>query len=205
MEEEPAAGTRARKRDEATARMLDAAIAVMVSGGELTHDRVAADAGVGRRTVYRYFPDRDALMQAIWARITERAGPQVGFPETEEALLASIPHIHRGFDRIAEVSTLLRSTPQGRTVRLSRREERRAMYAAATADAVADLAEPDRTIATAMLQMLHTTPWLELRDQWGLDGDAIARGIGWTIRTLLADLRARGSAPLDQRPPPTTG
>jgi hypothetical protein len=53
-------------------------------------------------------------------------------------------------------------------------------------------------LAIAMLQVLHTTPWLEMRDHWGLTGQQIARATGWAIRALLADLAARGSLPLDQ-------
>ena len=65
-------------------------------------------------------------------------------------------------------------------------------------DAVKDLPEEDRTLATAMLQALHTTPWLEMREHWGLDGEQIARASGWAIRTLLADLKARGGKPLGE-------
>ncbi len=49
-----------------------------------------------------------------------------------------------------------------------------------------------------MLQVLHTTPWLEMRDHWGLKGEQIARATGWAIRTLLADLKTRGNKPLDE-------
>jgi hypothetical protein len=55
------------------------------------------------------------------------------------------------------------------------------------------------------LQVLHTTPWLEMRDHWGLDGQQVARAAGWAIRTLVADLKARGSLPLDQDPPAKDG
>jgi hypothetical protein len=53
-----------------------------------------------------------------------------------------------------------------------------------------------------MLQVLNTTPWLEMRDHWGLDGKQIARATGWAVRTLLNDLKARGDLPLDRDLPP---
>lgn len=83
-------------------------------------------------------------------------------------------------------------------MRLSQKAERQQSYRAATADAVEKLPEPDRTLATAMLQVLHTTPWLEMRDHWDLDGEQIARVTGWAIRVLLDDLRTRDGKPLDQ-------
>jgi AcrR family transcriptional regulator len=189
---------RAQKKDAVRASIADALIELLAEGAsELNHDRVADRAGIARRTVYRYFPDREALMQAAWERVTALAGPNVTFPTSEADLLATLKPIHEGFDRIAPISTVVRSTPQGRAIRLSQRGRRVASYTAAAADAVKDLSPEDRLLATAMLQVLHTTPWLEMRDHWELDGTQIARACDWAIRALLADLRRRGDRPLD--------
>jgi hypothetical protein len=48
-----------------------------------------------------------------------------------------------------------------------------------------------------MLQVLHTTPWLEMRDPSRLSGEQIARVTGRAIRTLPADLRVRKGLALD--------
>ena len=63
-------------------------------------------------------------------------------------------------------------------MRLAQKAERQASYTAATADAVKDLPRRDR-LATAMLQVLHTTPWLEMKDHWDLTGEQMARVTGW--------------------------
>ncbi len=73
-----------------------------------------------------------------------------------------------------------------------------ASYTKALAEAVKELPKEDRKLATAMLQVLHTTPWLEMRDQWDLDGRQIARAAAWAVRTLLKDLKTRRGLPLDQ-------
>ena|ERR1700761_1174572 len=112
--------------------------------------------------------------------------------------LSTLHDIYTGFDKIAPLATLVRSTPQGRAIRLASNRRRVESYRAATADAVKNLPPEDRTLATAMLQVLHTTPWLEMRDHWKLSGAQIARTTGWAIRTLLKDLRARGGKPLDE-------
>ena len=54
----------------------------------------------------------------------------------------------------------------------------------------------EQGVPTELLQMLHTTPWLEMRDHWGLTGEEIATATGWAMRTLLADLRSREGRPL---------
>jgi predicted kinase len=197
-------GVRDRKKDEARNSILDAFIALLVESGDISHDAIADRTGLGRRTIYRYFPDRDVLMQAAWTRVRELAGPQVILPSSMDELLATLEPIYTGFDAIAPVAAMVRATPQGRQLRLSSNAARTQAYATATADVVRQLPKSDQKLATAMIQVLHTTPWLEMRDHWGLNGSQIARAAEWTIRALLADLSARGARPLDQpleRPP----
>lgn len=194
----PAKGQRERNKEDARARILDAALELLADGqAELNHDAIAALTGISRRTVYRYFVDRKALLAAASTRVRELAGSRVVFPKSEADLLDTRP-IYVGFDNIAPIATLVRSTPEGRAMRLAQKDERQATYTAATADAVKQLPKRDRVLATAMLQVLHTTTWLEMRDHWDLSGEQIARVTAWAIRTLIADLRARGSKPLDQ-------
>jgi AcrR family transcriptional regulator len=192
---------RADRKEEVRARILDAFIGLLTEGSsDLSHDAVCARANVGRRTVYRYFPDRAALMDGALMRVRELAGPKVDYPKSAEELQATLEPIYTGFDAIAPIAIMLRTTPQGRALRLAQNDRRVASYTAALADAVHELPEEDRKLATAMLQVLHTTPWLEMHDHWGLDGRQIARATGWAVRTLLADLKRRGATPLDEDP-----
>lgn len=197
-EAEPKApGLREQKKEEVRNRIADALIALLTEGRmDISHDLVAEHSGVARRTVYRYFPDRQSLLAIASDRVRELAGPGVRFPTSEADLLGTLYDIYTGFDRIAPIATLVRSTPQGRAMRRSQNDQRQEAYTAAVADAVKDLSPEDRKLATAILQVLHTTPWLEMRDHWDLSGKQIAKATGWAIRTLLADLRARGAKPL---------
>jgi len=193
---EEAVGQRERNKEAARTRILDAVIELMTDGRtDLSHDAVAERTGISRRTIYRYFVDREALLGAASAWVRELAGARVSFPKSESDLLDT-QSIYQGLDRIAPIATLVRSTPQGRAMRLAQKKERQERYSKATADAVKDLPKDDQLLATAMLQVLHTTPWLEMRDHWDLSGEQIAKATGWAIRTLLADLRARKGAPL---------
>jgi AcrR family transcriptional regulator len=195
----PPEGARDRKKDEVRNRLLDAWIELMVEGSvDLTHDEAAARAGVARRTAYRYFPDRKAIMEAALLRVRELAGPHVVLPATMADIEATLEPVYTGFDRIAPIVIMTRSTPQGRALRMSQNDARVAAYVQATAEAVKDLPPADRKLATAMIQLLHTTPWLEMHDTWGLDGKEIARVTRWALRALVADLKARGDRPLDE-------
>lgn len=190
---------RERKKDEARGRIVDALMALIAEGQDaVSHDAVAERAGVSRRTVYRYFPDREALLQSVWVRVNELAKSGGRFPTSYEDMLASLIPIYTGFDRIAPLATLIRATPQGRAVRRSQNKTRVPAYTKVGEEVAPDLPPDDRLLVSAMLQVLHTTPWLEMRDHWGLSGEQIARAAGWAIRTLVADLKARGGLPLDQ-------
>ncbi|MGH8446694.1 MAG: TetR/AcrR family transcriptional regulator [Solimonas sp.] len=192
-------GIRSQKKDALRNQVADELIALIAEGRlDLSHDLVAERTGISRRTLYRYFPNQESLMQAAWQRVTEQAGPKVTFPQSERDLIDQLPDIYRGFDEIAPIATLVRSTPQGRAIRLSQKKKRVESYTAAAADAVRQLPPKDRKLATAMLQVLHTTPWLEMRDHWDLSGEQIAEATGWAMRTLLADLRKRKGKPLSE-------
>jgi len=72
---------------ESLRRMLDAAETVLATHGlqGATLPRIAAQAGVSPANVYRRFRDKDALMEAVFRRLTERssAGVESQFdPET---------------------------------------------------------------------------------------------------------------------------
>jgi AcrR family transcriptional regulator len=193
---------RESRKDEVRTRILDSFIAMMSEGGAvLNHDSLAERTGVARRTVYRYFPDRSALMDAALVRVRELAGPNVAYPKSAEDLVRTLEPIHLGFDAIAPINIMLRSTPQGRALRLAQKAQRVSSYSKALKDSVRGLPPGDRKLAIAMLQVLHTTPWLEMRDQWDLSGEQIARATSWAIRTLLNDLKRRRGQPLDEDSP----
>lgn len=63
--------------DGARGRIIDAASALLVRAPRSSLGEVAAAAGVGRTTVHRYFPTRDALMDALALAALERIGAAV--------------------------------------------------------------------------------------------------------------------------------
>ena len=199
-------GVRDSKRDAVRTAIEDAMLDILAENeeGGLTHDRIAARLGIGRRTVYRYFPDRQALMEALWLRLTQAAGPGPGMPHDIDSLTGQLPQLFSGFDQAASAMTVCMSSGQGRAMRAAKTPERRASYRAALAPATAALPEADQVKAVAAIQLLRSGhAWLEMRDQWSLDGLASAEAVTWAIRVLVADLEARGSLPLAAGPAAT--
>ncbi|MCT2399853.1 TetR/AcrR family transcriptional regulator [Novosphingobium mangrovi (ex Huang et al. 2023)] len=175
---------------------LDAALLkVMGDGGPLNHDRVAEEAGVSRRTVYRRFVDQEALRARIWTLLT----PEGAMPDDLDALLGhGLRDKFRAFDERAVAMTMAMSSVEGRAMRNERKAERVAAYSEMFSDAVEGLNAEDARQAIAAMQLLCSGfAWREMRDQWDLDADGIARASVWAIRALLDDLKSRDGRSLD--------
>lgn len=192
------AGKRAAHREDMRGRIETAMLEGFASGepARLGHDALAEAAGVSRRTVYRYFPDKDALMKALWNRLASAIGPNA-WPESGPDVLARLPSLFAGFDANAPAMIVAMASAQGRAMRNAMTAERTAAWRAALAEETDALPEPDRTMAIAVIQYLGAGfAWSEMRDQWGLDGPTSAAACAWAIRTLLKDLASRGGRPL---------
>jgi AcrR family transcriptional regulator len=173
------------------ARIEDALIALMAEGEPLNHDRAAERAQVSRRTVYRYFPDQDALRTAVWSRLS----PIAAIPRDFGAMLESTERRFATFDRNAAEMTVIMASAEGRAIRNVMRDERVAAFREMLAEQTAHLPEPARTHAIAAIQFAGSGfAWREMRDQWDMTGEEIAAACRWMIETLLAELR-RGGGP----------
>jgi AcrR family transcriptional regulator len=176
-------------------RIEDALLELMADGERLNHDLVAKRAGLSRRTVYRYHPDRDALLRALWSRLSPGAAGDK-LPRSLTTMLDRQPALFDGFDKNATAMTVTMASAEGRKMRNAITAERIAAYREALSDETARLPEPSRTHAIAAIQLLNSgLAWREMRDQWGMDGQSIAATCRWAIEALLKDLEQGGGPP----------
>ncbi|NML06017.1 helix-turn-helix domain-containing protein [Sphingomonas sp. G-3-2-10] len=176
-------------------RIEDALLELMAEGERLNHDLVAKRAGLSRRTVYRYHPDRDALLRALWSRLSPGAAGDK-LPRSLTTMLDRQPALFDGFDKNATAMTVTMASAEGRKMRNAITAERTAAYREALAEETAHLPEPSRTHAIAAIQLLNSgLAWREMRDQWSMDGQSIAATCRWAIETLLKDLEQGGGPP----------
>lgn len=172
---------------------IDAALlSLMGSGAVLTHDAVAAQAGISRRTVYRRYPDQKALRARVWELLSP---PQPFERDLENLLNGGLAEQFAKFDAEAEAMTVTMASAEGRAIRNQRKDQRTAYYRAVFGPALAGLPEPRLTQTLAVLQLLCSGfAWREMRDQWDLDGTASADACVAAIRAILGAARddARG-------------
>lgn len=156
-------------------------------------DKVAERAGVSASTVYRYFADRDALLDAVMASTAEwlhapRVSSADDIAAMQEQLMADFD-THRALVRAIVVARV--GQPSDWTGRGQRLEIWRYLLQEVTEY----LGPEDALFGQAVISYLTGgLAWLTMADESGLDGAQAGRAAAWAIRTLIADLRARNEA-----------
>lgn len=181
-------------------KILESMAAIYEEGGRIetaTVRAVAARAGVREITVYRHFPNRELLLQGLWTWLNRRSGVTVGLPESGDELVGKLAPLYASFEAApAHILATIR-TAEGLKIRESLNGEREAAFMAILDAAAPDLPPTERRKAAAVLQLLYSAyGWVSMREQWDLDGEASAQAAAWAAQILLADLQARGSAPI---------
>lgn len=200
---------RREQADATRSRILDAAAALVEASPDgassVTTKRIAEEAGTTEVTLYRHFPSRTDLNQALWRHMNDQQGVAGGFPTTLAEMPQRLVPLFTSFDTTPAhiLNTLTSAT--GRDMRSSQNEVRCEAFLHAVQSENPGMVAADRVQAAAVLQLLYSAySWLSLREQWGLSGPDAARAVGWALETLSRDLRTRGDLPLDHPQKTTT-
>jgi AcrR family transcriptional regulator len=178
-------------------RVMEGVARLLAAGDDLTFAKVAAEAAVPERTVYRHFPTREALLAGVYAWANQRIGFDGQVPTSSVEATALVRRVFPGFDEIAPVIRELLIAPEARPARLSSAAERRRVALAMVDNEVPDLDQATRRRLAAALQLMTTAgTWQTLRDYWGMDGDEAAE-----TAALAIDLLVRGARARRRRPP----
>ncbi len=96
---EPCAPRRGRPRSEAAEQAIVAAVERLMEEGtglaELSVERIAAAAGVGKATIYRRWPNKEALLVDVVARLEEQPEPVLTGVGVRDSLIAMVDDIRR--------------------------------------------------------------------------------------------------------------
>jgi AcrR family transcriptional regulator len=179
---------------EATRERILSAVAELLERGdaeELTMPGVAASSGISLRTVYRYYPTREKLLEAagswIGRELFQHRYPRT-LDETAELFRADCVH----FDERPGLVRAMAMSQLGHEVRRHRRSGRIGAISRALEEEVGGLPPDDLRRAEAVLGYLHNMlAYTTLRDENGLSGEEIGEALAWAIRTLVTDLRRR--------------
>jgi AcrR family transcriptional regulator len=190
---QPERSLRARHKS-ATADLILQAVGRCLQDGalqDLTFARVAAEANVAERTLYRHFPTKEALLDAWW-RLHQKSIGQGPYPETAAELLAAARTVFPKFDEQALLMRGSLLSPQGRAISMNANAERKKAFRRAIRDGAGDLPEPELTRLCAVVQTLYSAnTWLGMRDFWDLSGEESGAVVSDAIAVLLNNARRR--------------
>lgn len=187
---EESLGLRERQTAATREQILNIAMQQLGQGprGTVSHERIAETAGMGARTVYRYFPDRASLLQAVWMRLREAATTR--FPEHEEEILSRTRIV---FQELQAKETLIRAvitSPAGTEASERAGVEGRAAFASSLASALEGRPENEKARIIAVFVSIYSAPfWQLLRDRGLLSGAEAEEAAVWTLQTLLRAIR----------------
>lgn len=184
---------RARHKSATAALILEAVARCLEDGAlaDLTFARVAGEANIAERTLYRHFPTKEALLDAWWKSHQNTIG-QGPYPETAAELRVAARTVFPKFDQQAELMRGSLLSPQGRAIAMNANAERTKAIRYAVRDGAGDLPEPDLTRLCAVVQLLYSAAgWLSMREFWGLTGEESGHAVSEAIAVLLDDARRK--------------
>ncbi|BCW90559.1 hypothetical protein sos41_37310 [Alphaproteobacteria bacterium SO-S41] len=186
---------REAQKEETRKRILDAAAALIetVSPAGLSFAAIAKQAGVQERTVYRHFPTKDLLLEALWAWMDPRIGIK-SFPQSEEELVAFPARVFPAFDDNEQLMRAFWSSPQGREFRLGMNEKRKAAICKSVSAATEEMDPREAAWLTAAVQLLYSgAAWMTMKDYWGFSGDEAGKASSFVIGLLMKAARERAA------------
>jgi AcrR family transcriptional regulator len=167
-------------------RILAATIDLMQTDETAPIDAIARAAGVERRTVFRHFETREALLAEAFLWLNDRLGIVVA--PADPAALASA--IRSGFARMDGLEGAVRAglhSRAGREMRLASLPRRQAAFAASLAPVTATLDPAARARVEALAHLLFSAAaWEVLKDYGGLTGAEAGEAAAWALERLLS-------------------
>jgi AcrR family transcriptional regulator len=176
---------RQRQAEETRTLILDTAMAILAARGPFSHEAIAAEAGIGPRTVYRHFPSRVELYAALWQRL--RVTTNIPFPKELPQVLPLIASAFRSFDDHSELVRAVLASQAGHDVRALGAAELRENLRRSLAPQLAGRPEAERRrLVGVCLAVYSAAFWQLLRDRGELSqAEAEEAGV-WAMKVVLA-------------------
>lgn len=172
---------------------------------EIATREIADRAGVAQPTVYRHFPDREALIEGVADRFFERSepgSPLRGFATLDDAATV-IESFFEAADEFAVEATadaLLNADPR-RFSQVTRQHSDQLQQAVAVE--FAQLEERTQVQLAALIRCLGSAQtWLRMREEYDVPGVESGPVVAWAIDTLLREVR-NGNLPESLEAPDT--
>ena len=166
---------------------------------EVTTREIAQSAGVSERTVYRHFPDRNALLAGLTGRLMRSLGdeqnPMNLRVETIDDLKVTAVRLMLGLEKFhvaARAEALFNADPRRFSPDTRANSEHFAVVVAAI---LPELGERERIRLAAVIRcLLSAQAWLRMREEFGVAGDESGPVVAWVLDAIVNEVH-RGNPP----------
>lgn len=191
-------GLREKQRELTDQLIIDAFTELTVKNPDFTMQELADVAGVSLRTLYRYYPSREVLVEGLMRTLTDRVRV---VPTTLEAMLDKPGALRHNFRVFDEYSELMRAMVLSRLTGALDQDGSRNRTKALKAAISAELSDKHETIQQQVFGLtrllMGSVAWMFLtEDDIGLTGDEAGAAVEWATR-LIVDAARRSDGPLE--------
>lgn len=184
-------------------RIMQGLASLLTAGGDVTFRTVAEASGIPERTLYRYYPNKEALLAAFWIWLNERLGMPPP-PRSPDELVSNIATIFAAFAAGEPLIRAMVHDPHGRATRLAHAEARRARLQAALEPVLAPLdAKARRRLLASVQVLISAAGWETMRDYSRVTSPEAADAAQWAVSALIAAARSPSKAPSAPQPQPS--
>jgi len=161
---------------------------------DIAMPQVAEQAGISLRTLYRYFPTREAMFDAVGDHVVGRLGLPRQIEGADDIVPVFLESARRGAQSPRLVRTML-WTRLGRRARSSHRRRRVDAITAALTEVTSHLPSAEARRREGAIVYLASLPaWITVSEEYGLSAEDARLGIAWALDTLVAALRRENQA-----------
>ena len=165
---------------------------------EVTTREIAQSAGVSERTVYRHFPDRNALLAGLTSRLMRSLGGAhpMAFPITTiDGLKDAAVRLMAGLEEFhvaARAEALFNADPRRYSPDTRTNS---GQFGVAVATLAPELDERELLRLTTVIRcLLSAQAWLRMREEFGVAGGESGPMVAWVIEAIVNEIR-RGNPP----------
>ena len=157
---------------------------------EISVAAVAEKAKVSVRTVYRYFPTKEALIDAFNTYTSRRMGSPLWTFEVEK-LPELAANLFRSFADNERLFRASRRTPAGQELRKRRKQDQVREIRACVERYAPNLDERKlQQFGAVIHNTFSSEAWLAMIDNWGLTQDETVEAVRWAAEAVVAKLEA---------------
>ncbi len=178
---------RADQKEATRQHILDAVVAKMVEGKfrSASMDEIARAAGISPATLYRHFPNREALWDGLSAEFNRRIGGST-YPQTPQEIIEFIRRDSAHFDEHPGLVQAYFLTQVGKLARSRGRARRLQAIRKALAGVTRKLDNSKREQVIAVIAYLASLQsWMTMTSEFNLSGAEVGEAVAWAIQTLL--------------------